>query len=99
MTDKDKIVALNELLKAVFAQGYRVGASWNNDRYHELFDVNGYLKGDAKIDKDLREKTEILLRFLNLNTDNLIIYTKEDHSIHSGDWDYIAPLIEYKENN
>ncbi len=97
MTKLEKLNALNELLKAVYEQGWRIGASWNNDKFNELFDINGYLKDDLKIEKDLRAKIDKLLIILGFEINDLIVYTKEDLSMHENDWEYIAPVLELKE--
>ena len=96
--EQEIIELLNSLLKTAYEFGWEVGASWDPNHYKDLVDISGYLNNDQKFEKELEENITKLLAKLGYKSEKYNIYTKEDCSIHENDWNYIAPVIELKEN-
>lgn len=97
--DVEIINIINNLLRIAYEFGWEVGASWDPNHYKDLVGPNGYLKNDAKIDKELKENITKLLAKLGYNTENFYIYTKEDTGYVTSDWNYIAPVVEMQEED
>ena len=94
---KDELEILNQLFKTIFRFGWKVGACWNPTKYVELCEINGYFKDDLQQEKEIRNNINKLLELLKEDPQNFVIYNKEDYGARSCEWEYIAPLIELKD--